>query len=130
MPLPISKNTPRLTALIIIVNLIVINLVLFLFANLDYPLIGHDYHLIIPQMLDSLLYYRNNGISIQWYTPSFGGGPPACSFGATEPSSRLSRSQRRRDASPTPNSAATSAGPRLSNLIHSSRAVSMRPKES
>ena len=38
---------------------------------------GGDYRLFGPRLLDSLLHYKVNGFSIQWYTPSFGGGLPA-----------------------------------------------------
>jgi len=30
-----------------------------------------------PRLLDTLLHYKINGFSIEWYTPSFGGGLPA-----------------------------------------------------
>jgi len=40
-------------------------------------MVGHDYSLAIPSMLDTLLHYHINGFSIQWYTPTFGGGLPA-----------------------------------------------------
>ncbi len=39
-------------------------------------MVGHDYRGAAPALLDISLYYRINGISIQWYTPSFGGGIP------------------------------------------------------
>lgn len=42
-----------------------------------YPLVGMDYKYFIPRLLDSDLHYRINGLSIQWYTPSFGGGLPS-----------------------------------------------------
>jgi hypothetical protein len=58
-------------------NLVAINLVVIWFLNLSYPMVGHDYGLTIPSMLDIYLHYHVNGLSIQWYTPSFGGGLPA-----------------------------------------------------
>jgi hypothetical protein len=45
--------------------------------NRYFPRIGHDYRYHIPRMLDTYLYSQANGLSIQWYTPSFGGGLPA-----------------------------------------------------
>jgi hypothetical protein len=57
-------------------NLMFISLVVILFLNRTYPMVGHDYGLAIPSMLDTYLHYRVNGLSIQWYTPSFGGGLP------------------------------------------------------
>jgi hypothetical protein len=62
--------------LLIIANLIVINGVLYFFINLNYPLVGHDYSGTIPGMLDTTIHYRNNGLTIEWYTPSIGGGVP------------------------------------------------------
>jgi hypothetical protein len=58
-------------------NLIAINWVIIAFMNLKYPLIGHDFNLGIPSVLDSALHFRLNGLTIQWFTPSFGGGIPA-----------------------------------------------------
>ena len=46
-------------------------------AGRDYPLVGHDLRYYIPRLLDTDLHLRLNGPSIQWYTPSFGGGLPA-----------------------------------------------------
>jgi hypothetical protein len=53
-----------------------ISLVAILFLNWTYPMVGHDYRLGLPSMLDTFLHFRVNGLSIQWYTPSFGGGLP------------------------------------------------------
>ena len=43
----------------------------------DYPLIGHDYRYFIPRLIDTDLHLRINGLVVQWYTPTFGGGLPA-----------------------------------------------------
>ncbi len=67
----------RLMVIFTIANLILINGAIIAFLNLYYPLIGHDYHLGIPSVLDSALHFRLNGLQIQWFTPSFGGGIPA-----------------------------------------------------
>jgi hypothetical protein len=75
--LPILTKNIKWTTILIIANLVVINWVIILFLNLDYPMVGHDYSLAIPQMLDTTLHFRDNGFIIQWYTPSFGGGVPA-----------------------------------------------------
>jgi hypothetical protein len=45
--------------------------------NTKYPYVGHDYSYFIPRILDTYIHYRINGLSIQWYTPSWGGGLPA-----------------------------------------------------
>src|SRR5215204_555868 len=63
--------------LYIIANLIIINTIILGVMNLRYPLLGHDYTLALPSLLDTALHYRINGISIQWFTPTFGGGMPA-----------------------------------------------------
>lgn len=47
------------------------------FLALRYPLIGHDFCHFLPRMIDADLHYRVNGLSIQWHTPTFGGGMPA-----------------------------------------------------
>src|SRR5690349_8129752 len=47
------------------------------FANKSYPMMGHDFTYFVPHLLDSYIHYKVNGLSIQWYTPSFGTGLPA-----------------------------------------------------
>jgi hypothetical protein len=63
--------------LLLWLNLAVISLIILFYANRLYPMVGHDYGYAVPQMLDSTLHFRVNGLVIQWYTPSFGGGLPA-----------------------------------------------------
>jgi len=41
------------------------------------PNVGHDYEYFIPRLGDTYLHYQLNGLSVQWYTPSFAGGLPA-----------------------------------------------------
>ena len=48
-----------------------------LYMNASFPQVGHDYAYFMPRIFDTYLHYQVNGISIQWYTPSFGGGLPA-----------------------------------------------------
>jgi len=60
-----------------VANLIIVNIIMLGVLNLRYPLVGHDYTLTIPSMLDTVLHFRLNGPSIQWFTPTFGGGIPA-----------------------------------------------------
>ena len=67
----------KLAFLFIVLNIIIINGVALGVLNLRYPLVGHDYTLTLPSMLDTALHYRLNGLSIQWFTPTFGGGMPA-----------------------------------------------------
>jgi hypothetical protein len=40
-------------------------------------MVGSDYGLMFPQVLDTMLHFQSNGLSIHWYTPTFGGGLPA-----------------------------------------------------
>lgn len=47
------------------------------FANKSYPMMGHDFSYFIPHLFDSYIHYKVNGLSIQWYSPSFGTGLPA-----------------------------------------------------
>lgn len=47
------------------------------YLTIDYPIVGNDYGLALPSLLDGALHFRVAGLSIQWYTPSFGGGIPA-----------------------------------------------------
>ena len=43
----------------------------------DWPLVGHDYRYFVPRLLDTDLHLRITGLTVQWYTPTFGGGLPA-----------------------------------------------------
>lgn len=61
----------------IVLNLIIINGVVLAVLNLRYPLVGHDYTYAMPSFLDTAIHYRLNGLTIQWFTPTFGGGLPA-----------------------------------------------------
>ena len=62
--------------IILLSNLVLISLVVIAFLIRAYPMVGHDYGLAIPILLDTDLHFRLNGLMIQWYTPSFGGGLP------------------------------------------------------
>jgi hypothetical protein len=57
--------------------MIVFGIFIFQYTYIDYPLIGHDFRLFLARLLDTHLHYLVEGFSIQWYTPSFGGGLPA-----------------------------------------------------
>lgn len=58
-------------------NILAISVFLVLYSNATYPLVGHDFRLFLSRVIDTHLHYKVNGFSIQWYTPSFGGGLPA-----------------------------------------------------
>ena len=46
--------------------------------NLHYPLIGSDLELYFARLIDVYLHMKIDGIfSVQWWTPTFGGGIPA-----------------------------------------------------
>lgn len=45
--------------------------------NRDYPWVGQDFGFFIPRLIDTYLHLQLNGLSVQWYTPNFGGGLPA-----------------------------------------------------
>jgi hypothetical protein len=40
-------------------------------------MVGSDFSYSVPRFLDSYLFYQKNGLEIQWWTPSFGGGLPS-----------------------------------------------------
>ncbi len=61
----------------IFLNLFIINLAVIGVMNLRYPLIGHDFTYALPSLLDNAIHFRQNGFSIQWFTPTFGGGIPS-----------------------------------------------------
>jgi hypothetical protein len=64
-------------ALLAGINILMFSLFLVIYSNATFPLVGHDYRGFLPRVIDSYLHYKVNGFSIQWYTPSFGGGLPA-----------------------------------------------------
>jgi hypothetical protein len=47
------------------------------YVNSLFPIVGWDYKYFLTRLIDTSLHYHVNGLSIQWYTPSFGGGLPA-----------------------------------------------------
>jgi hypothetical protein len=51
--------------------------IVLILIHRDYPHVGHDYRYFIIRLIDTKLHLLLNGPSIQWYTPSFGGGLPA-----------------------------------------------------
>ena len=62
--------------ILLILNLALVCGVMIRFLTIRYPLVGADYRLALPALLDNAIHFRINGLSIQWYTPSFGGGLP------------------------------------------------------
>ncbi|MFH1524534.1 MAG: hypothetical protein ABIF04_06185 [Chloroflexota bacterium] len=62
---------------LIALNILVIVLFIVQYANSTYPIVGHDYRLFVPRLIDTHLFYKINGLGIEWYTPNFGGGLPA-----------------------------------------------------
>jgi hypothetical protein len=57
----------------------VLTLLIILLIDRDFPYVGTDYRYFIPHLIDTNLHIQFNGLSIQWYTPSFGGGLAAYS---------------------------------------------------
>ncbi len=58
----------------ILAVIILVNNLLLHYLNYKYPIVGHDFSYVLSRMIDFRLHYLVNGLSIQWYTPSFGGG--------------------------------------------------------
>ncbi len=54
-----------------------LSVIVLLTLNIGYPIVGSDYVYYVPRLLDSYLFYLNNGLAIQWWTPSFAGGLPS-----------------------------------------------------
>lgn len=71
------KKPTLWSAPLILLNVLVLGLFLYQYAGASYPMVGHDFRLFASRLIDSHLHYKVNGLSIQWYTPSFGGGLPA-----------------------------------------------------
>ena len=67
----------RIIAILGGLNILVIALFLVPYTNATYPMVGNDFRLFLSRLIDTHLHYKVNGFSIQWYTPSFGGGLPA-----------------------------------------------------
>jgi hypothetical protein len=64
-------------ALLVGINILIITLFIVPYYNATFPLAGNDFKLYLSRLIDTQLHYKVNGFSIQWYTPSFGGGLPA-----------------------------------------------------
>lgn len=39
--------------------------------------LGHDYAFIFPNLLDGIFWFKNNGLSVPWFSPAFCAGQPA-----------------------------------------------------
>lgn len=46
------------------------------FFPMEGYVMGHDYSLALPALLDGYFWFRNNGLSPPWFTPSFCAGQP------------------------------------------------------
>ncbi len=73
------KNSVKF-ALLIAANILIIGAFIVWYSSRTYPMVGHDYGLFMPYMIDSYLHQKINGLTIQWYTPSFAGGRPVFPF--------------------------------------------------
>lgn len=71
------KKKVHLRHAVVFLNLAFACLFLILAINQNFPHVGHDYAYFIPHMLDTYLHHLVNGLSIQWFTPTFGGGLPS-----------------------------------------------------
>jgi hypothetical protein len=71
------KTSERLKTIIRLSCGTLTSLIILAIINRGYPIIGHDYRYFIPRLIDTKLHLLINGPTIQWYTPSFGGGLPA-----------------------------------------------------
>ena len=76
---PINMKKTLFVILLIVLNILVIGAFIIWYCNRTYPMIGHDYRLFMPYMIDSYLHQKINGLTVQWYTPSFAGGRPVYS---------------------------------------------------
>ena len=59
--------------LILIIFCFITSISQILLLNSNYPYMGHDYGLIEPKIVSMLLYYKNNGLDIEWASPLSGG---------------------------------------------------------
>jgi hypothetical protein len=71
------KSESRLEKTIPLLLGMLLTLFIVLLIHRDFPYVGDDYRYFVPRLIDTNLHIQLNGLSIQWYTPSFGGGLPA-----------------------------------------------------
>ena len=74
MILKIKKNIFFIIFFLVI--LIIHQLVFQNFFPNDYGFLGHDYEYFIPQLLSGSVWFKNNFLSVPWFTPSFCCGSP------------------------------------------------------
>lgn len=72
-------TTPWSFRLAVYSTLVVLNLILLVLFHQAWPRVGFDLSTFLARLVDVYLHYRCNGWSVQWWTPSFGGGLPAFS---------------------------------------------------
>jgi hypothetical protein len=58
-------------------TLAALNALLLVLLHQMWPGVGADLSYFLPRLIDAHLHYLCNGLSLQWWTPSFGGGLPA-----------------------------------------------------
>jgi hypothetical protein len=58
-------------------TLAALNALLLVLLHQMWPKVGADLSYFLPRLIDVHLHYLCNGLSLQWWTPSFGGGLPA-----------------------------------------------------
>src|SRR5258706_2174298 len=73
----INKNREYFQSVALFLNLAWVSCFLLIVIYRYYPVVGHDFAYIVSHVFDTYLHYRVNGLSIEWYTPSFGGGLPS-----------------------------------------------------
>ncbi len=71
-----SDLSYREVTLWILAAILIASLQLLSLLNSGGDLAGHDYAFFIPRLLDGLLFFKAQGFSIPWYSPSFCGGLP------------------------------------------------------
>lgn len=71
-----TKGT-HFSAILLTVNIVWVGCFLLAVIYRNYPVVGHDFTYIVSHLFDTYLHYRINGLTIEWYTPSFGGGLPS-----------------------------------------------------
>jgi len=59
------------------VTLLTLNVLLLALLHQTWPIVGSDLWYFLPRLIDVHLHYLCNGLTLQWWTPSFGGGLPA-----------------------------------------------------
>lgn len=73
---PASPSSTLMVWLIFSLLWFVFDIIFATYFPLKHDMLGHDYSSVLPAWLDGYMWFKNNGLSAPWFSPSFCAGQP------------------------------------------------------